>query len=189
MMHQHDAEKVARLIEHLGEARQLRHAEPPGGHERSRRHCGRKRDQRHIAAPAQIRKAFEAIVAAHVSAPELGRHRFSAADIDVVIARHDGDVTSIAECREPGTSAGVFVRQREIDEVAGDRDVVETLRFQVAGYRIKDFGTMNGAALAIPVYKAQPALAHKLRKPRRRSRMQVGKMGKREHRGMVADTS
>ncbi len=85
----------------------------------------------------------------------------------------------------------VFVRQRQIDQIAGHRDVVGVARFQIAGDGIENFGPMDVFAFALPVDEAEPALAHKLRKPRpRRRQMQVGQMGESEHpRFSIADTA
>ena len=44
---------------------------------------------------------------------------------------------------------------------------------------------MDVLAPAVPVDEAEPALAGKLGKPRRRPQMQVGDMGEHEHRAMM----
>ena len=90
------------LIEQFGETGELTCAKPARRHERSGRYPGRQRDQRHVAAPAQKRKALHAVIAAHVIAPERGRSLFDPAHIDVVIAGHDSDVMRIADRRQPG---------------------------------------------------------------------------------------
>ena len=56
MMNEHDAERVAGLIQQFSRPIELPRAEPSGRHERAGRHTGRQRDQRHAVAPAQERE-------------------------------------------------------------------------------------------------------------------------------------
>ena len=102
-----------------------------------------------------------------------------------MIAGHDGDVAGVAERFEPRRARGVFVGQRQIDEIAGDRDVVDAMRLQIARDRIEHFGAMDVFALALPIDEAEAALADELREPRPRGQMQVGQMGEYEHCGMM----
>ena len=185
MMDQHDAKVSAGLIERVCEPGKLPVAEAAGRQERRRRQSGRERDQRNVAAPPHERKAVEPVVAAHVIGPVRGRHRLGAADIDVVVAGHHRDVSGVAERLQPAARARVFVGQRQIDQIAGDRDVVDAEGFQIAPDRLEDFGAMDVFALALPIDEAEAALVDELRKPRPRGEMQVGQLGEYEHCGML----
>ena len=132
--------------------------------------------------PPQKRKTLHAVVAGHVVAPVLRRSVCHLPQVDVVIAGNDGDVLGAADGSEPVAGALILDRQRQIDEVAGDGDVVGRLRFQVARDLIENFAAMDMFALAVPIDEAEPALADELRQPRLQRHMQIGDMGENEHR-------
>ena len=100
--------RSAGLIEHLGEPGQLPFAKPSRCHERSGRHPARQRDQRHIAAPAQERGSAARRRRRSCSRPSNSAgDRFDAADIDVVIAGYDRDVTGLPTFRAMRARAGI----------------------------------------------------------------------------------
>ena len=70
--------------------------------------------------------------------------------IGIVIAGHEAHLLRRAETFEPAAGALEFERQRDIDEVAGDRDVVRpgVGAAQVGDDRIECFGAMDGMAVA-----------------------------------------
>jgi hypothetical protein len=72
--------------------------------------------------------------------------------------------------------------QREIDEVAGDRDVIRPLRLHVRHQRIEHVALVDLLAVAFPVEIAERALAGEVGKPQawQRRKMRIGQMGERE---------
>ena len=112
------------LREYFGEAGELPAAEPPVAMNGPVATPVDSAISASFAAPAHKRKYGNAIVAAHVVAPKL-RRRLDAADIDVVIAGNRGDVAGLPSAFSQ-SRACIFSRQREIDEVTGHRDMVET---------------------------------------------------------------
>ncbi len=136
MMDQHDAERLLalELREHLAEPRELIAVQRPvaasGG-------VGSDVDSPISASGPRRRTKGKllAAVAAHVVAPVACREAGGRAHIGVVIAGHDGDVARAAERCEPGARRREFVGQRQVDEIAGDRDVVGRLRLEVGDQR------------------------------------------------------
>ncbi len=110
------------------------------------------------------------------------RHRRRGRHISVVIARDDGDVARPAKTVEPGAGARIFVRQRQVDEIAGYRDVVGAALLNVGGDRLQNVRAMNEFTLALPIDEAESALAKKLRGLWRQGHVQIGQVGQNEHR-------
>ncbi len=75
-----------------------------------------------------------------------------------------------------------FLRQPEIDEIAGHRDVVGLPLDEVAGQQVEDLAAMHEFPPAMPIDIAEHALAHELAAagPRHRAQMDVGEMGEGE---------
>jgi len=118
----------------------LRLPEPSRRHEGTRRHSRRDADQRKLAAAAHKRKCdgmscqrpvAAQVISAHFSEPTLGGAR-----IGVVIAGDDGDAFGRADALKPGTGGRKFRFQRDVDEIAGNGDVVGSLRPQVRNQRV-----------------------------------------------------
>ena len=190
MVDQHHAKTTfaAAAVERLGEPADLLAAEASRRHKGRRRQRGRQSDQRQRAAPAHERKRrLGRIVAAHVVAPMQLRMLRGRAYIGIVIAGHQGDVVRRPERREPGARRRVFAGERDVDEVAGHRDVVGRLRLQVGHDAREHVGAMDQVALAPPVQKAGGALADELGQSRLRQRreMRVRQMREHEHGGVI----
>jgi len=151
-------------------------------HEGAGRHAARKRDEYDLAAPADEGKTIEAVVAAHVIVPELRREFFDAVDINVVVARHDRYVIGTSDCFEPAPGPRIFAGQREINEIAGHRDMADGSRLQIARDRVQHVRPVDVFALALPIDETEGALARKLDALRRERQMQVGEMSECEHR-------
>ena len=105
------------------------------------------------------------------------------AHIDVVIAGHQGDVLRRSQRFKPGARRWIFGRQRDVDEVAGHRDVVGCLCLEVGDDARKHVAAMDQAALAPPVDKAGRAFADELVQARLRQRpeMRIRQMREHEH--------
>ena len=103
-------------------------------------------------------------VAAHIFFP-FGHLFFRRANIGIVIARHDRDVVRRADTGKPRTRLREFVGQREIDEVAGDRDVVGPLRPDIGNHSVQHIAPVEGLPAALPVQIAERALARELTQP------------------------
>ena len=99
-----------------------------------------------------------------------------------MIAGDDGHLGGRAQRFQQGAAVHEFLRQRDIGEVAGDRDVVGLLRLQVGDDLAQHLGVVDEAAIALPVDIAGDPLADQLGDARRRQRrqMRVGEMGEGE---------
>ncbi len=191
VMDQHDAEQafVRKMRERVGKSHQLIGAELAGGEERRGRQRGGKPDQRRGPAPAHIgkrtrpavRRAGADAVAAHVIAPVRGGMLDRVAHIGVVIARHHAHVVRRAEPREPFPSRREFLLQRDVDEVAGDRDVVRRRGAQVMHQGFQHFGAVPDEAPPVPIDEAERALAGQLAKTRHRHGPEVRIRQMRQH--------
>ena len=84
---------------------------------------------------------------------------------------------------QPFRRAHEFLREPEIDEIAGHGDVVRFSLDDIAGQKVEDLAPMHQLAPAMPVDITEDALAHELDAPSRRHRaqMDVGEMGEGEH--------
>ncbi len=105
------------------------------------------------------------------------------ADIGVVVAGDRGHVARRAEMAQPFRGADELLRQAEIDEVAGDGDLVGLALHDIAGEEVEDLAAMHELAAAMPVHVAEDALRHEVAAARARHRAQVnvGKMREGEH--------
>ena len=139
-------------------------AEPSGRHEWRRRQRRRHADQRQRAAPAQERKRGTAIglVAGQIIPPGFRKAMLGGANIGVVIAGDDGDAISRADALQPGPRRRKLGFQREIDEVAGDRDLIRRLRLHVRHQRIEHVAAVEFVAIAGPVEIAERAFAREI---------------------------
>ena len=89
-----------------------------------------------------------------------------------------------ADTLQPGLGRSKLGFEREVDEVAGDRDVIRLLRLHVRHQRIEHAAGMELVAVARPVEIAERTFAGELAKPQRgqRRQMRIGQMGQRESR-------
>ena len=176
MMDQHHAKQSAAFVEQCGKAGELRLAKFAGRQERRSRHRRRKSDQRNASAPALERECADgcAIIAAHIVAPISGRRLHNFRHIDVVITGNNGDVVCRAQAFKPAARACVFARERQIDQITGDRNVVDGLAFEIVRDGVECLAAVNIFAAAMPIDEAEPALAGKLAEPRPDRQMQVG---------------
>ena len=102
-----------------------------------------------------------------------------------MIAGNDGDIGWRPQLVQPRLRPHIFGRNREIDEVAGHRDMVGRGRLQVARQRLDHLAAVDKFALAVPIDEAEAALAGELLEPRPRGKMQIGEVAEHEHRGMM----
>ena len=104
------------------------------------------------------------------------------ADIGIVIAGNDADAVRRADALQPRLRRREFCFQRQVDQIAGDRDVVRLLRLQVRDQRIEHLAAMEFLPVALPVEIAERAFAREIAQAARRQRrqMRIGQMGQRE---------
>ena len=102
--------------------------------------------------------------------------------IGVVIAGDGGDAIGRPEMVQPLRGEDELLRQAEIDEIAGHRDVVRLPLDDIPGQDVEHVAPMHELPPAMPIHIAEHALAHQLAAPRLRHRaqMNVGEMGKGE---------
>ena len=90
-----------------------------------------------------------------------------------MITGDDGNVIWTPDRFEPVSRPGVFARQREIDEIARDSNVVDRARLQIPRDRIENIRTMDVFAFTLPINEAEAALACKLGPLRHKGEVQV----------------
>jgi len=149
--------------------------------------CGRHRrgnpDQGHRAAAAQEREGGAiGFVAADIILPHFGGAMSGGADIGIVIAGDDRDMFRGAHALQPRPRRRELGFEREIDEIAGHRDVVRVLRPDIGDQRIQHLAAVVFVAVAGPVEIAERTLAGEIAKPRRRHgrQMRIGQMRQRK---------
>ncbi len=190
MVDQHDAEQALPLGagEFVVQHRQRRRVDMSGRHERRRSARRGHADQRDIAAAAQIGEADRArdsvAVAMQIGRPGGERLPEHAGHIGVVIARHDGDVLRRTEGLQPFARRDDLAGQADIDEVAGDGDVVRPLRDQIVEQPGQHRSGQRMHAAAAPVHIAEHPFRGELAgaDARQRTEMRIGEMGEDEHR-------
>jgi hypothetical protein len=103
--------------------------------------------------------------------------------IGIVISGHETYVRSRPQFIEPAARVLEFRRQRDIDEIAGHRDVVGPLAPEVAHDRRRHVAAMDGAALAKPVEISGEPLRCELGDPwpGQGSEMRIGQVCQHEH--------
>ena len=101
-----------------------------------------------------------------------------------MIAGYDRDPLRRADAFEPGLGRGEFCLQRQVDEIAGHRDVVRPLRLHVGDQRVQHLAAMIFVAVAGPVEIAERTLAREFAKPRLGQRRQMGIGQVRERKGI-----
>jgi len=164
--------------EHLLEPLELGRAEPAASEQRRGRQGRVEADQRQGADAVHERPA---LVAARPVGPMgealRGRDRHQR----VVVARHQAEGTAGRERTEPFGRLAKLGREREVGDVAGDDDVVDSRRTHVRGQGFEDLGAMQ-VATAAPRQGAELALGKPLaqREPRLERKVQVGDVGQRE---------
>ena len=128
VMDQHDTKQLlaSELRQQLAELFKLVAVQSPGRGERQGRQRSRKADQRQRAALSHVRKSLAVVAAHEVGEVLLGKAR-RGLHIGIVVAGHGADVVRIAQRIEPGARRRELVGERQVDEVAGDRDVVGRL--------------------------------------------------------------
>ena len=189
MMHQQHPEGLVggHLRQIAIERIELRAAKPAGGHQRRRRHRRGDPDQRQRSAPAHEwkRRAVRRGITAQILPERAGETMPRRPHIGVVIAGNDGDPLRRADAFEPGLRRGELRFQRQIDEVAGHRDVVRPLRLHVGDQCVQHLAAVIFVAVAGPVEIAQRTLAREIPKPRlgQRRQMRIGQMRQRERFG------
>ena len=176
----------------LGERLGLGFADPARRHQRRGGHGARHADQRHRLADADERETGRAaVVAGHERRPCLGVVADGAGQVGIVIAGDDGDVPLLAERCKPGAGGVDLRRQPDIDQVAGDRDVVRLRAAEVVDQRDEAGRTERCGTPAPPVGVAEGALRGEVAPADRRQRpeMRIGEMGESEHRARLEESS
>ena len=150
MVDEYDTKKplAAEMLQGLGEPRQLLGAEKSRGPERRRGGGARQSNQGQRSAAAHERKARLAGVASLVVAPIKLRPRCGRAHVGIVVAGNDRHILRGAEALKPGSGGRIFGRQRQVDEIAGHRDVVRRACPDILRDPRQQVGAMEEAALA-----------------------------------------
>ena len=105
------------------------------------------------------------------------------ANVEIMIAGHQRHVGRRAKRFEEQPRRREFGRQRDVDEIAGDRDVVRRLRLQIADDPGKRLRQMDGLAAAVPVEEAEDALVGEIEGTGSCERSAGRQMGENKHAG------
>jgi len=171
------------LVQHGAEGADLEPAQPAGGEGRWRGDRGRHADQGDRATPAQkgegVALAAAAAVAAHVVRPMRPGLAPLHLDIGVVVAWNHRDVLWRSQLAQPDRRLDELRRQRDVDQIAGDRDVVRLLLAQIRHQRVEHFAAMDAVAASLPGNVAQDPLVEQGTgaDPRHWPQVQVGQVG------------
>src|SRR5262245_37866526 len=110
----------------------------------------------------------------HVWSPLAGDESGGLADINVVIAGDEADVLWRTKVLKPCMTLPNLCGKRDIDNIAGDRDVVRLLRLDVGDDRRERSRVVNETTLFLPVDVARCTFADMLLSVRSRMRCEVG---------------
>ena len=132
MVHQNDPKQplCRQRLEAAGQGVELLLAETPGRAEDRRRACARQAHDRHLAPSPDERETELGLGRqrlaglGHVGGPLIEGLLWRDGHIGVVIARHHRHPVRRPQSLQPVGRLGELVRQSEIDQVAGHRDVV-----------------------------------------------------------------
>ena len=178
----------AALVEQHAEPVRLVLAEEAVRHEGRRRARAGHADQRHLAADAEIGKGVAVgrrilAVSRHPDAPGTADLVEGARHIGVVIAGHDRNVLGRPERFQPELRQFDLAVERQVDEVAGDGEMVDAHGLDVGDDRADHAIMHDVAAMALPVDVADHALGREV--PigyiGKGTEMDVGDMGEPEH--------
>ena len=193
VMDQHHPEQplLAEFVELAAEPFELRMADPAGRHEGLGGNGSGDADQRHVAAPAHEGEGMGGgdvatrPIAAHIIAPVQERVMGGGTHIGVVIAGHDGNVGAGAQNLEEAQRGVVLVRQADIHQIAGHRDMIGRLLLDVGEQQVDRIGGESVPAAPAPVQHAEDPLACQFVEPGagQRPEMGIGEMGEHKHEG------
>jgi hypothetical protein len=126
-------------------------------------------------------------VAGHPAAPGAAHLVEGSRHIGVVIARHHGNVISAAEHFKPLPGHVDLDVERQVDEVAGHRDMVRLGCLHIGHDRIYDIVMQELAPVAMPVHVAGDPLGDEIAIGYigKRTKMDVGKMREPEHKDLL----
>ncbi len=98
-----------------------------------------------------------------------------------MVAGHDGDILRGAEPFEEGVGLRKFCWKRKIDQVTGDRDMVDGLRLEIRDDAVEHGGEVKMPAPLVPVDEAADAFAHEIEQTRCRQRRKMRVRQMRQH--------
>jgi hypothetical protein len=106
----------------------------------------------------------------------------SARDVGVVIAWYYAHVGWPSQGFKPAPRMDELGRQRDVDEIASNSDVVRLRSAKIVGDGIEGIPEMDAPAAALPVDVADEAFRREFlyARPRQRPEMRVGQMGQHE---------
>ena len=186
MVDQQDAERafLAEAAEMIAQAAGLAAAEPAGGEPRAAGPGARCADKGDVAAAADEGKTvLQRQVAGHVRPPRMHRAAQGAGHIGIVIAGYHREVVGQAEIVEPVAGGGDFHIEGDVDEVAGDRDVVRGLCLHIVEQQVEPAGRHRAGAGAMPVDVADHTLGNEVAEAGvgHGTQVRVRKMGEAKH--------
>jgi hypothetical protein len=184
MMNQKDTKRViaGEPREHAFERLDLRLPERARRHEERRRKRGRQPDQRERPAPPQEgERHLRGFVASEVGVPALLEPISGGLHIGIVIAGNGRDPIRRSDAPQPCQRWRKLGLECEVDEIAGERDVIGDLRLHVRHQRVEHVAAMIFVPVARPVQIAERALSGELGKPgsRQGCQMRIGQMRQR----------
>jgi len=188
MVDQHDAKQslLAKSRQLFLETVRLRLVDPAGRHQRCRGYRGRHGDDRDRTAPAGEReddRRRAVVVADHVWPPCVFEVSDGAREIGVMVAGYGRDILRIAKTVEPDSGGLDFSAKADVDEVAGDRDMVVRAGEQICDQMPEGPGPERGAPAPVPVDVSENPLRDEFvpADRRQRSEVRIRKLNEAEH--------
>ena len=179
---------LAQALEQAVDARQLAGAEAASREAGQRWRRGRQTDDGKRPAAAQEGKTGvirrECLrVGGRVGAPVIPAIARRYLHQRVVVARHQRDPLGRSEAAQPRAGLRELGRQGQIDQIAGDRDVIGRDRMQVAHQGIENGLDVVAPPAQLPREVTEQALVRQLRPGygRQLAEVQVGDVGEPEH--------
>ena len=157
---------VAEVRKERVQALELALAQPAGGPAGRRRHGGGQADHGDFAQPPEVGKILRtgrrrnaaAPLAAHVRRPQPAGVRPRHGHVGVVVAGNDAHPLRRAQRLQPAGGGGELAGKRDVDQVAGHRDVVGGDLGEIAGERVEHALAVDEDPAAAPRPVAEDAL-------------------------------
>lgn len=180
MMDENDADRafIAEPLEQIARHFDLMLAELARGDKGRRFHSRVQSDERQRPDPAHERKRERLGLSPHIGGPALDAGIARQVGIDVVIAGNDGDALRRADAEQPLRRGFIFRRKPQVDEIAGDGDVIGAQSHRVRDQPVGDRTLVHAAPATLPVQIPECALGIPIarRKSRHGREVYVGKM-------------
>jgi len=183
-MNEHDTKYVflCECIENSRQSCKLRFTEPARGHKRPCGYTARETDQRDVAkAPHKGKFRCSGVdefgasrIGSHIGSPFLQALAPGHRHVSIMVAGHQRHLRRFPHTREPVLGLRELFGKGDIDQIAGDRDMVGFLAFDVDHQALENFGLMDPLSARDPIEITQCPLSGEVTPAHRWQRSEVG---------------